>query len=191
YDVPTILGHGVSLRAFHDSDRPRIREAAAEARMQHWFAGLPTPYTAEDARDFLEDRHEQLATGSGLSWAVADPGTDVLLGNVSLFAVRPGRDAEVGFWAHPEARGRGLTTEAVRLAVRHAFVPEDDGGLGLRRLRATVADGNVASVQVVETTGFTSVGREREGARLGDGTPVDLLCYDLLEPEWSGVARDR
>lgn len=191
YDVPTILGHAVTLRAFRDSDSERIREAAAEERMQHWFADLPTPYTAEDARAFLEQRREQLATGSGLSWAVADPATDLLLGNVSLFAVRPGRDAEVGFWAHPEARGRGLTTEAVRLAVRHAFVPEDDGGLGLRRLRATVAEGNLASVHVIETTGFTPVGRERQGARLGDGTPVDLLVHDLLEPEWveTGGAR--
>lgn len=185
YDVPTILGPTVTLRPFRDSDAARIQEACSESRMQHWFRSLPSPYTLEDAQQLLEDRRERQATGSGLSWAVADPATDLLLANISLFDVRPGRDAEIGFWTHPAARGRGVMTEACRLVVRHAFVPEHDGGLGLRRLRATAADGNSASVHVVLANGFTPVGREREGARLGDGTPVDLLVHDLLEPEWA------
>ena len=189
YDVPTIMGRAVTLRPFRDADAPRIQEACAEDRMQHWLQSLPSPYTLEDAEAFLESRREQHATGSGLSWAVADPATDDLLANISLFDLRPGRDAEVGFWTHPAARGRGVMTEACRLAVRHAFVPEEDGGLGLRRLRATAADGNSASLHVIAANGFTPVGREREGARVGDGTPVDLLVHDLLEAEWSGLAR--
>ncbi|HEX4978309.1 MAG TPA: GNAT family N-acetyltransferase [Nocardioides sp.] len=188
YDVPTILGPTVTLRAFRDADAPRIQEACSEDRVQHWLRSVPSPYTLDDAQQFLEDRREKHATGAGLSWAVADPATDVLLANVSLFDVRPGRDAEVGFWTHPAARGRGVMTEACGLVVRHAFVPEDDGGLGLRRLRATAADGNAASVHVIRANGFTPVGREREASRLGDGTPVDLLVHDLLEPEWSGLA---
>ncbi len=188
HDVPTIMGPGVTLRAFRDDDAPGIQEACADERIQHWLRDVPRPYTLGDARAFLEQRREKHATGAGLSWAVADPGTDELLANVSLFDLRPGRDAEVGFWTHPAARGRGVMTEACRLVVRHAFVPEEDGGLGLRRLRATAADGNAASVHVIRANGFTSVGREREGARLGDGTPVDLLVHDLLESEWSGLA---
>ena len=187
YDAPTIMGPAVTLRPLRDSDAGRIQEACAEDRMQHWLKSLPSPYTLDDAEQFLEDRREKQANGSGLSWAVADPATDVLLANISLFDVRPGRDAEIGFWTHPAARGRGVMTEACRLVVRHAFVPEDDGGLGLRRLRATAADGNSASVHVVLANGFTPVGREREAARLGDGTPVDLLVHDLLEPEWAGM----
>jgi RimJ/RimL family protein N-acetyltransferase len=183
------MGPAVTLRPFRDSDAERIQEACAESGMQHWLRSLPSPYTLDDAKQFLQDRREKHATGSGLSWAVADPATDVLLANVSLFDVRPGRDAEIGFWTHPAARGRGVMTEACRLVVRHAFVPEEDGGLGLRRLRATAADGNSASVRVILANGFTAVGREREAARLGDGTPVDLLVHDLLEPEWSGLAR--
>lgn len=187
YDVPTVVGPTVTLRPLRDSDAPRIQEACAEGRLRHWVASLPSPYTLDDAKAFLESCREQHATGSGLSWAVADPATDVLLATISLFDVRPGRDAEIGFWTHPAARGRGVMTEACRLVVRHAFVPEDDGGLGLRRLRATAADGNAASVHVVLANGFTAVGTERGAARLGDGTLVDLLVHDLLEPEWVGT----
>jgi RimJ/RimL family protein N-acetyltransferase len=71
-------------------------------------------------------------------------------------------------------------SEACRLAVRHAFIDEDNGGLGLQRLIAYAAEENVASRHVIETNGFTRVGRERRGTRLRDGRLVDTACYDLL-----------
>ena len=95
-----------------------------------------------------------------------------------------GTGGEVGYWTHPQARGRGVTTEAVRLAVRHAFVPRADGGLGRRRLRLNVADGNDASRAVALHCGFVEVGRDRSAERLGDGSYVDLLRHDLLEAEY-------
>lgn len=191
YDVPTILGHGVSLRAFRDSDRPRIREACSDERTWHWLQEMPDPYTDERARLFVENRRESAASGRGLAWAVVDPESDLLLANVSLFDVDPGREAELGFWTHPDARGRGVMTEAARLAVRHAFIPEDDGGLGLHRVYAFAAEPNAASRHVLRTVGFTETGRDRHGTRMRNGGYVDTVVHDLLEPEWSGVARDR
>ena len=76
-------------------------------------------------------------------------------------------------------------SEAVRLAVRHAFVPADEGGLGRRRLRLNVADGNVASQRVALRGGFVEVGRDRLAERLGDGSYVDLVRYDLLASEYA------
>jgi RimJ/RimL family protein N-acetyltransferase len=113
-----------------------------------------------------------------------NPASDELLGALSLFDLRLGESAEIGYWAHPAARGRGVMTAAVRLAVRHAFVPAEDGGLGLHRLTVLHADGNVGSQRVIERNGFTYVGREREQARLRDGTYVDHLAYDLLASEF-------
>ena len=189
YDAPTIHGSGVILRAFTDADRPRIREACADERTQEWLQEVPRPYTDEHARLFLENRKERAASGSGLAWAVVDPSSDLLLANVSVFDVNPGREAEIGFWTHPDARGRGVMTEAVRLAVRHAFVPEDDGGLGLHRVYAFAAEPNHASRHVLRSVGFTETGRDRDGTRMRDGSYVDTVVHDLLEPEWSDVAR--
>ena len=92
---------------------------------------------------------------------------------------------EIGYWAHPQARGRGVISEAVRLAVRHAFVPLADGGLGRRRLRLNVADGNLPSRAGGAARGFVEVGRDRLAERLGDGSYVDLVRYDLLESEYA------
>jgi RimJ/RimL family protein N-acetyltransferase len=102
---------------------------------------------------------------------------------VSLFDVKPGREAEVGYWTHPSARGRGVMTQACGAAVRHAFAPEEHGGLGLQRLLVFAAVGNTASRRVIESNGFVPIGRERRGTRLRDGSLVDTACYDLLVEE--------
>ena len=56
--------------------------------------------------------------------------------------------------------------------------------LGLRRLRAEVAEGNDASRRVLEDNGFTATGRQRSARRLRGGGAGDLLCYDLLVEEY-------
>ena len=75
-------------------------------------------------------------------------------------------------------------SEAVRLAVRHAFVPREDGGLGRKRLRLTAADGNSASQHIARANGFVEVGRDRQAEPLGDGAFADLVRFDLLVDEW-------
>jgi RimJ/RimL family protein N-acetyltransferase len=72
--------------------------------------------------------------------------------------------------------------------VRHAFVPEEDGGLGLQRLRILTAEGNSASRRVIESNGFVETGRHRESSRLGDGTWVDSITYDMLVSEYPGTS---
>ena len=82
-------------------------------------------------------------------------------------------------------------SEACGLAVRHAFAPEADGGLGLVRVQISAADGNEASLRVILANGFVPTGRERRSLRLGDGSLVDCLCYDLLVEEYAGTASPR
>jgi len=78
-------------------------------------------------------------------------------------------------------------TEACGLVVRHAFVPVEDGGLGLERVAVRASEGNSASRRVVEANGFVEVGRDRRGTRLRDDRLVDSITYDLLREEWSGL----
>ena len=75
-------------------------------------------------------------------------------------------------------------SEAVRLAVRHAFMPHEEGGLGRIRLRLNAAEGNLASQQIARANGFVEVGRDRLAEPLGDGTFADLVRFDLLVGEW-------
>lgn len=180
-EAPRITGETVALRPFRPAaDACRIVEACRDERTAYWLGQMPSPYTCADAEAYLESRMTQLATGSGVSWAVADPRTDDLIGSISLFDLKPGREGEIGYWTHPASRGRGVMTEACGLVVRHAFAAAAQGGLGLQRLMVFAAESNSASRRVIEANGFVQVGRERRGTRLRDGSLVDTACYDLL-----------
>lgn len=187
--VPLLGGERVLLRAFRDADAPRVVEACDDERTQHWFWRMPSPYTLADAHDYLEARTEQLATAEGITWAVADPTDDVLVGAISAFGLKPRRDAEIGYWTHPDARGRGVMTAAVGLVLEHCFTPYDLGGLGLQRVSIGHADGNSASAAVIDRNGFSPVSRERRALRLRDGSLVDQLGYDLLADEFEARSR--
>jgi RimJ/RimL family protein N-acetyltransferase len=184
----TLGGNGVRLRRWRHTDAARIVEACTDERTQYWqVSSLPSPYTVEDAHSYMARRSEQAREGSVLSWCVADPESDQCLGAVVIHHLHEalGSAGEIGYWTHPDARGRGVMSEAVRLAVKHAFIPWEDGGLGRQRLQLNTAEGNSASARVALANGFVEVGRDRRAEPLGDGTFVDLLRFDLLLDEWN------
>jgi RimJ/RimL family protein N-acetyltransferase len=181
-----IFDGSLVLRAGVDSDIPRMVEGFNDPLVQRYSQSIreEAPYDEASVRE-RELRHlEEGARGCSVAWAVADPVTDEFLGSVTIFDIQPGREAEIGYWAHPDARGRGLMTRACRMAVRHAFIDAEDGGLGLHRLRACAADGNLASQRVLEGSGFIRFGVERRSTLLPDGSYVDTAAFDQLAGEY-------
>lgn len=177
--VPTPLeGDGVRLRASVEDDVARIVEACSDERTQHWLGRMPAPYTRDDALTWLERNTEGEATGSSVTWAVTGPDDDDLLGAINLFDINT-YDCEVGYWAHPAARGRGVLSAAVRVATTYAFAE-----LGVQRVRLVAALDNTASRHVAEANGFTQSGTERMGTILRTGA-AEVALYDVLDSEWT------
>lgn len=177
-EVPRIEGGRVRLRMHRPDDLDRMHEGATDPVTAYWLGRIPDPYSTEEAARFLRDRSAGMAAGTDLHWMLADPDTDLLLGTVSLMHIAEGM-AEIGYWSHPEARGRGVMTEAVRMACRHAMIAPEDGGLGLHRLYAVAAVDNLASRGVLERAGFRLVGTERRSVIVRDGMH-DGAAYELL-----------
>jgi RimJ/RimL family protein N-acetyltransferase len=179
-DEAVLEGGGVRLRAFREDDAPRVVEACRDDRTRAWLGDLPSPYDEEAALSFISGRTGVRARGEGLSWAVADPETDELLGSVGLFDLTDDLAyGEVGYWTHPAARGRGVMTAAVGKVLEHAFET-----LGLQRVKAYAASGNAASRRVLEANGLTEHGVERLGTVLAEGR-ADAVLYDVLREEWA------
>jgi RimJ/RimL family protein N-acetyltransferase len=176
--VPRIEGSKVRLRMHRSDDLERVLEGCTDPRTTYWLGRLPHPYTHAHASQFQLLRSEGMAAGTDLHMMLADPETDRLLGTVSLMHIHEGM-AEIGYWTHPEGRGRGVMTEAVRMACRHAVIDAADGGLGLHRVYATVAVDNTASRRVLERAGFALTGTERRSVLVRDGMH-DGAAYELL-----------
>ena len=180
WDSPELRGDRTHLRPFAERDVPRIVEACSDPQTQHWIP-VPTPYTEDVAHAYLASSAWSAATGTMALWAIADPDSDALLGNIAVLRMdNRALAGEVGYWMHPDARGRGVMTEATQLVVRHALTPVDEGGLGRRRLSLYAAAGNAASNAIAMKAGFTHVGTLRDAELLGDGSYADLNAYDLL-----------
>jgi RimJ/RimL family protein N-acetyltransferase len=177
--APVVHGRRVVLRPLEERDLPRVVEACSDERVAYWLGTIPSPYTEDSARRFLIDRRDAMARGTTVHWAIVDPSTDVLLASTSLFGLDSPMGAEIGYWSHPEARGRGVVSEAVGLVVRHAFIDVADGGLGLGKVRLVAAAENAASRRVAEVNGFREVGVERAATHCRDGVH-DAAIYDLL-----------
>lgn len=177
--VPTLAAAAVRLRPHQETDVPRVVEACSDERTSYWLGTLPAPYGEEHARAYLEASAEQVAAGDAVHWAVADPASDLLVGSISLMDLTSGSGPEIGYWAHPAARGRGLTTAAVALVVQHAFTAPEQGGLGFGKLRLESALENTASRRVAESNGFREVGTARAAIICRDGMH-DAMRYALL-----------
>jgi RimJ/RimL family protein N-acetyltransferase len=171
----------VRLRPWRADDVPRVAQACADERTQHWLPGLPSPYTLADAQWYVGSRQDQAAAGAGLYWCVADARSDVCLGAISLMKLDgPLPDNEIGYWAHPDARGRGALTAATRLVIEYALASPDDGGLGVDRVTLRAATDNSASRSVAERAGLRGYGTAHRADRLRDGSLQDLALYEAL-----------
>lgn len=179
FEVPTLEADGVRLRPWRHDDVPRIVEACADERTQQWLGRMPSPYRAEDATDWLRHLTAARANGTSICWAVVDPADEsTALASISFFDLEPDVECEIGYWAHPDARGRGLVTRAMREVVRFCFEE-----IGVRRVTAGAAVGNAASRHVIESCGLRDWGTERLGTVVHGGRS-DIVWYDLLVEEW-------
>ncbi len=182
-DVPTIESDRAPLRLRRprDADRPRVVEGCRDPSTSYWISAIPRPYPESHAADWVLRCGEAAATGSSVTFAVADREDDRLLAALDVFDVNERyASAEVGYWVHPDERRRGVAAEAVRLACRHALLATEDGGMGLARLRAHAGVGNTASRAVLTGAGFREVGVEHLGTRTADGL-ADAVLFELLD----------
>jgi ribosomal-protein-alanine N-acetyltransferase len=183
-----LTGRSVVLRGHREQDVPRMIEACRDPETTHWLSQIPLDYGEPEARQHLEQIRARHAAGQAVYWVAADPEDDRLLAEIGLFTLNP-RDpqGEIGYWCHPDARGRGVTTQSVRLAVRHGLLPAEDGGLGLHRMVLRASSENIASQRVAEKAGFTRAGCDRSAYRMRDGSWHDDTRFDLLADELPSV----
>ncbi|ROO62661.1 RimJ/RimL family protein N-acetyltransferase [Micromonospora sp. Llam0] len=170
---------GVRLRMFLPDDAPAVAEACGDPITQRFIPDLPRPYTVADALHWITKGSTAAWAGGGAAWAIADPGSDELLGCVGLSRAVPERaQIEVGYWITPRARGKGAATAATIAATGHAV----RSGFGRVELLTDAA--NAVSQRVALAAGFSYEGVRRGAAsqpgRLPTADREDLVVWTRL-----------
>src|SRR5712691_10727132 len=97
------------------ADVPAIVEACNDPEIQHWIPLIPRPYTKEDARAFVRGDVPRIGRQQ---FAITEGG--LLVGSIGM-GVNESHTGHIGYWCAPQARGRGVTTRALRLLSYYAF----------------------------------------------------------------------
>ena len=161
----------IALRPFREDDAPAVHAACQDTELLYWIPMIPRPYTIEDARAYVTREREP----GTHAFAVTDEGR--LVGSIGL-RVNESRTGHVGYWCAREARGRVVTTAALRLLCRHALEE-----LGLERLELFTDPDNRASQRVAEKVGFRREGVLRSHLLHPDGRRRDSVLFSLLPGE--------
>lgn len=183
FENPVLETPRLRLRSWRDDELDRISGARTNAATAHFLPFIQQPFDEGRARWLLGLVREQATAGLRFNWCVADAETDLGLANVTLFDLLDDpqvRSGELGYWAHPDAKGRGVTSDAIRRIAQWYFASKSEGGFGGLRLFIGTAGTNKAARRVAESSGFKLVGMERAAFPLGDGTVDDRAVYDRL-----------
>lgn len=103
-----------------------------------------------------------------------------LVGSIEISRIARGnfQSAYLGYRINAAERSRGYMTEALQLALRHAF-----RALKLHRVEANIEPGNEASIALVRRAGFTREGFSRRYLKHG-GRWRDHERWALLREDW-------
>jgi RimJ/RimL family protein N-acetyltransferase len=166
----------LTLRALRESDAADVVTGASDAITQRWLP-LPRPYTMEHALTFITKLAPGMqAAGHGLVRALESDGAFV--GVIDLKRTDwVARVTEIGYWAMPGLRGRGLLTEATAALARWAI--ED---FSFERVELRIAPENEGSIRVAEKAGFVREGVARSAGFIHDGR-VDLAIYSRIRSD--------
>ncbi len=185
---PTVESDRLRLRPHNDTDGVRFIERMIDERSRYF--GGRYGWANENlppADKVLLRALEFDARGERYDWTIADRETDELVGEIQLFHLG-GLDktaAELGYSVHPDARGKGVLTEALGMLIDCAFTPKEKGGLGLRRLSLSTAGSNKASRYAAEKAGFTHVATLPDSFPTGRSGFEDETIYAQVNPHWA------
>nr|WP_189182596.1 GNAT family N-acetyltransferase [Microbispora rosea] len=165
------------LRLPVEGDAGQIARACADPDIARFIPFIPSPYSRDDAVEWITKIVPEMWENGGAGFVIADPATDGVLGTVALKPPDRFGATEVGYWLAPWARGRGVVTAAVRTLAGRAFAR------GVPRIGLHADVENVASQQVAFRCGFAYEGVLRGAGGPRDGRPVDTAVFGRLSTD--------
>ena len=183
--LPPITGDGVVLRA------PQMADYAAWAQLREVSRKFLTPWEptwpADDLtrpafRQRLRRYSEDIRTDQAYPFFLFRTEDSTLVGGLALANIRRGvaQAGSLGYWIGAPHVQRGYMTAAVR-----ALIPAAFDLLRLHRLEAACIPTNLASIRLLEKTGFRREGYARSYLCI-NGVWQDHLLFGLLHEDFRG-----
>jgi RimJ/RimL family protein N-acetyltransferase len=178
----SVAGPAMQLRLAAERDIPEILIAHQDDPELYLRMGIRRPPSGAELGRRIEEGPADRDSGAAIWLTVVMVGHDDCVGQLDVHGVDwdHGR-AEIGMWIAPARRGRGLGSEALRLAAH--WLLED---CGLERVQMLTEPDNARMRAAALAAGFTDEGRLRsylkEPGRQVDVTMLSLVAADVVAP---------
>jgi RimJ/RimL family protein N-acetyltransferase len=173
--TPKLEDDVIVLRRWHERDIEDSIAACSDPEIVRWIPRIPTPYSEQDGREFLEHSDKGWEEGTSFSFAITERASGRTIGSIGLTV--NGAIGEVGYLVFADYRRRGIGERALGLVSRWALEE-----LELGRLQLTTMIDNVASARLAEKVGFRREGVLRAWID-NRGTRADMIIHSLLPSE--------
>jgi [ribosomal protein S5]-alanine N-acetyltransferase len=180
--MPAIAGEGIVLRAPQVSDYAEwaaLREASRDF-LTPWEPTWPSDdLTRASFRRRIKRYGEDQRSDLAYAFFIFLKQSNILVGGLTLANIRRGcaQAASLGYWMGAAHARHGHMTAAVKAIIPFAF-----GTLRLHRIEAACIPANIASVRLLEKTGFKREGFARRYLCI-DGVWQDHLLYARLHDD--------
>ncbi|WP_070119673.1 GNAT family N-acetyltransferase [Bacillus marinisedimentorum] len=165
------------LRIFTRDDAFRIKELANNKQLAE-ILGLPHPYEAEHAEDWIAAQPESIKKGIEYPLAIVSKDQNAIIGTIAIRVDKRNNKGELGYWVGTGYWGNGFATEAVNRIIKFGFEE-----LNLNKISASALSWNHASATVLDKAGLQKEGILRQDRLLLD-TYEDMVVYGLLRNEY-------
>lgn len=164
----------VTIREWKRSDAVGLSSVLNNKKvMDNLRDGLPYPYTSDDALFYI---NSCLSADKNGQFCFAIAYNDEVVGSIGIF--RQGnihfKTAELGYYVGEKFWGKGIATEAIKLACKYVFDNTD-----IVRIYAEPFAENIGSCRVLEKNGFALEGVLRKNA-YKNGKFRDMKMYALV-----------
>ncbi|GES28714.1 GNAT family protein [Streptomyces angustmyceticus] len=178
-EKPVLTGDRIRLTPLSARHAAAFHASAADPEIRR-LTGTHHDFTLEELQAWCAGR---AACADRLDLAVEDRESGAFLGELALHDIdAPNACGSFRIALAPDATGRGIGTEAIRLLLDYAF-----DRVGLHRVQLEVYDYNPRARRAYEKCGFEVEGRMRE-ALFWDGAWHDVLVMAALRPRRDGGA---
>jgi len=173
--LPVVYAGKYMLRRWEERDLPLLEEAAQDPLIPA-ISSVPSRYTMDAGRAFIDLQQRRLRDGFGYSYVIAIRDDASAVGSIGLWLrdVDQGR-ASLGYWVVPSQRRRGAARAALAALTRWASGPP----LAIPRLELYVEPWNEASVRTAEAAGYTREGLLRQWQEV-EGARRDMYIYSAV-----------
>ncbi len=168
------------LRKWEDEDVNDLVEGLNNINVSKWMAGVPYPYTINDAKNFIE-RSKYQNEEVEISLAIILKKDNKVIGGTEITNInKKDGTAGGGIWLNEKYQKNGYGTEAFSTKIKYCF-----NTLGLRRIENGYFLNNEKSKKMQEKLGYKYEGlRRKKFLCLATNEYVDECITGLLKEEF-------